>query len=52
MFAAADCVTEHSEDHQDRAGYDDDDADRPDNGDLGDEANDQENDAENYHRGS
>jgi hypothetical protein len=44
--APADRVTGHPEQGQDRAGHDDDDADRPDNGDLGDEADDEENDAE------
>jgi len=44
--APAGRVTGHPEQGQDRAGHDDDDADRPDNGDLGDEADDEENDAE------
>jgi hypothetical protein len=49
VLAAADRVSNHPEDGQDRADEDDHDADGPDNSDLGDEADNEENDAENYH---
>jgi hypothetical protein len=45
--AAADCVTGHPEQGEDRADHYDDDADRPDDGDLCDEPDNEKNDAKN-----
>jgi hypothetical protein len=48
--ATADCVTRHAEQSEDRANDHGDNAERPDDGDLRDKADDEENDAEKYHR--
>jgi hypothetical protein len=45
--AAADCVAGHPEQGQDRAGYHDNDADSPEDGDFRDEADNEEDYAEN-----
>ena len=45
--ASADCVTDHPEQGQDRAGHYGDDADRPDDGDFCDEPDNEQNDAQN-----
>src|ERR1700677_1956135 len=47
--ASADCVAGHAEERQDHAGDDEDDADRPENGDPGDEADNEEKNAEDNH---
>src|SRR5580658_4092715 len=47
--ASADCVAGHAEERQDHANYDDDDTDRPENGDPGDEADNEEKNAEDNH---
>jgi hypothetical protein len=44
--ASADRVTSHPEDRQNCADYDDNNADRPENGDPGDEADNEEKNAE------
>ena len=49
---ATDRVTGHPEHCEYHAHYQDDDTDRPDDGNLGDEPDNEENDAENDHGGS
>src|SRR5580658_2673996 len=50
--ASADCVAGHAEERQDHANYDDDDTDRPENGDPGDEADNEEKNTEDNHESS
>src|SRR5471030_3276383 len=49
VASSADLATSEPEQGKDRANHDDDDAERPDNRDLSDEANDQQDDSENDH---
>ena len=51
MPVAGDRVAHHPEESQDRTDNDEYDTDRPENGDYDNEADDEENDAENNHRG-
>jgi hypothetical protein len=52
MSATADGVTDHSEDRQNQADEEDDNSDRPDNGDFYDEPDYEENYAEKDHGGA